>query len=146
MLQNLSEGQAPGDTLARARRDWPGASGLDRLLTEARGVIEAATLREFFDSRRFEVAHNELPLLYERNGQAVYGIVDRVVVRAEEVVVIDYKTHAHTKAPDIPMLAASYLTQLRAYAAGVARIWPQRRVRAYLVFTACAGVVEVPLE
>jgi ATP-dependent helicase/nuclease subunit A len=146
MLQNLSEGEAPGDTLARARRDWPGASGLDRLLTEARGVIEAATLREFFDSRRFEVAHNELPLLYERNGQAVYGVVDRVVVRAEEVVVIDYKTHAHTKAPDIPMLAASYLTQLRAYAAGVARIWPQRRVRAYLVFTACAGVVEVPLE
>jgi ATP-dependent helicase/nuclease subunit A len=136
----------PGDVLARARRDWPGAPALDRLLAEARRVIEAAALREFFDASRFEVAHNELPLLYERDGLAVYGIVDRVLVRAEEVVVIDYKTHAHIAASDIPMLAANYVEQLRAYAAGVARIWPRRRVRAYLVFTACAGVVEVPLE
>jgi ATP-dependent helicase/nuclease subunit A len=146
MLQELSDGLMPGDVLARARRDWPGAPALDRLLAEARRVIEAAALREFFDASRFEVAHNELPLLYERDGLAVYGIVDRVLVRAEEVVVIDYKTHAHIAASDIPMLAANYVEQLRAYAAGVARIWPRRRVRAYLVFTACAGVVEVPLE
>ena len=146
MLQELSEGRTPGDILDRARRDWPGAPALDQLLAEARGVTEAPALCEFFDARRFETAHNELPILYERNGAAVYGVIDRVVVRADEVAVIDYKTHAHARPGDIPRLAASYTAQLHAYAAGVARLWPGRRVRAWLVFTACAGALEVALE
>jgi ATP-dependent helicase/nuclease subunit A len=146
MLQGLSEGEASADILARVRREWPGASGIEELIDEAQRVVAAAELRAFFDPQLFDAAHNELPLLYERDGLPVYGIVDRVVVRPTEIVVLDYKTHAGIEPHEIAALAAAYFAQLRAYAAGAARIWPGRRVRALLVFTGCVGVVEVPLS
>lgn len=146
MLEELAAGQSPDEVLEHARRDWPGAPALERLLAEARAVIEAPALRTFFDKQYYEAAHNELPILYEQDGQAVYGIIDRVVVRAAEIAVIDYKTHAHAEPNDLPMLASSHAAQLRAYAAGVARLWPGRRVRAWLVFTASARATEIALE
>ena len=42
-----------------------------------------------------------------------------------------------TKMATLPALAASYREQMRLYAGGAARLWPGRRVKSYLLFTAC---------
>ncbi len=88
-------------------------------------------------------AHNELPIIYQQAGRTVHGIIDRLLITADEVWVVDYKTHRHATADKLPQLAAPYHEQLRYYAEGVSRLWPEKRVRCFLLFTACSTLLEV---
>ena len=101
--------------------------------TEACTVVDAPEWRELFDPRCYRTAYNEVPLSYVADGRSVHGVVDRLVIREEEIIVIDYKTHAGTVNP--AQLADRYSGQLRLYAMGAARLWPGHTVRSLIVFT-----------
>lgn len=115
-------------------------------LAEARRVIATPGLRHLFDPACYEQAFNEVPLLYALDGTAVHGVIDRLVVTADEVFVIDYKSHRHAGRGGLQDRAESYRPQLAYYVAGVRRLWPDRRIRALLLFTACAEAVELTLD
>jgi ATP-dependent helicase/nuclease subunit A len=146
-LQRLSEGIKDEATLLRqvgaelnldAEDDAP-----TRWLAEARRVIDDPKLSAWFDPTRYERALNEVPLCYEQEGGMVFGVVDRLVISGDDCAVIDYKTHRHATAGTLDALAAPYREQMHLYLEGVRRLWPGKRVRAYLLFTACAGIVEI---
>jgi len=62
----------------------------------------------------------------------VSGRVDRLLVRPDAVLVVDYKTELHPpKTPPAP-----YLRQMAAYRAILACLYPGRRVRCALLWTA----------
>jgi ATP-dependent helicase/nuclease subunit A len=90
-----------------------------------------------------EAALNEVPIIYPQEGGTVHGVIDRLLLRNNEAWVIDYKTHRHATAENIEQLATPYHEQLRYYAQGVTRLWPNRRVRTFLLFTACRNLLEV---
>jgi ATP-dependent helicase/nuclease subunit A len=73
--------------------------------------------------------------------QLVYGIIDRLIVNNGTVYVVDYKTHQWANADSLPRLADSYRQQMRLYADGVAKLWPDKTVKALLLFTACGELV-----
>ncbi|MCG6886102.1 MAG: PD-(D/E)XK nuclease family protein, partial [Proteobacteria bacterium] len=75
----------------------------------------------------------------------VHGVIDRLVVTADEVFVVDYKSHRHAECGKLQAVAESYRPQLTWYVAGVRRIWPDHTVRALLLFTACTETVELAL-
>ncbi len=112
---------------------------------EAHRVLQAPALQFLFTDATIEVAHNETPLHYEANGQHVSGVVDRLVVTPDTVWIVDYKTHATVQPAHLAQAAAPYHAQMRLYAHGALRLWPQKQVRPVLLFTACAGLVEIPL-
>ena len=84
-----------------------------------------------------------MPLQYLDGGRLVYGVIDRLLVQDDSVLVIDYKTHQSASRATLPALAAIYREQMRLYACGVAKLWPGRRVRAYLLFTGCNQLLEM---
>jgi len=110
---------------------------------EARQTCQHADLAMLFDPRHYVRARNEVPLQYFRDGQLVYGIIDRLVIYKDAVLVIDYKTHRRAAPNTVAGLASAYLEQMRLYAGGVARLWPGLAVKPYLLFTACSALVEV---
>jgi len=118
---------------------------LEQCWQEARHVWQHPALQPFFDSTHFQQAFNEVPVLYQQQNSTVHGIIDRLVVTDTEALVIDYKTHRHANADNLRHIAEPYFTQLAYYRDGIRRIWPTLSVRALLVFTACAGVVELPV-
>jgi ATP-dependent helicase/nuclease subunit A len=77
----------------------------------------------------------EVPLSAVVDGTVVAGIVDRLLVTADAVTVIDYKTGRH-----VPESAAAvqpaYLRQMAAYRGALAAIFPERRIDAALLYTA----------
>jgi ATP-dependent helicase/nuclease subunit A len=113
---------------------------------EARRVIESPALRYLFDPTCYLQALTEVPLLYQTNGTTVHGIIDRLVVTADAVYVVDYKSHRHAKPGALQILAEAYRPQLARYVTGVRRIWPERSVRALLLFTACAETIELTIQ
>ncbi len=111
---------------------------------ESCAVIDRTDFREFFDPACYQEARNEIPILYRDGERDGYGIIDRLILREDEVVVIDYKTHAHATQTNIMQLAQDFREQMRQYGEGVRRLWSGKKVRLLLLFTACGGVVELP--
>ena len=76
----------------------------------------------------------EVPLAGMVGDQAVFGQVDRLAVTPEAVLLVDYKTN---RAPPAEPAAvpAVYLRQMAAYSALLQAIWPDRPVRAALLWT-----------
>jgi ATP-dependent helicase/nuclease subunit A len=77
----------------------------------------------------------EVPLSAVVDGAVIAGIVDRLLVTADAVTVIDYKTgrHVPARASDVQ---PAYLRQMAAYRDALTVIFPGRRVAAALLYTA----------
>jgi ATP-dependent helicase/nuclease subunit A len=94
-----------------------------------------------FDPTRFDQAFNEVPVQYLEGEVLVYGIIDRLVLSGNNAYVIDYKTHRSAGTDTLSELVDNYREQMRLYAMGIARLWPEKDVRPYLLFTACRELV-----
>ena len=68
------------------------------------------------------------------NGQLINGRVDRLIVRDDEVLIIDYKTDQ--PAPrDEASVSSSYLRQMAAYRLILSAIYPNHAIRCALLYT-----------
>jgi ATP-dependent helicase/nuclease subunit A len=127
------------DIANRLQRD-PGDEDLLDWWGEACGIVSLPAFSPLFDATQFLQAHNEAPVQYFEGTRLVHGIIDRVIITDHEVLVIDYKTHRHAAAQIIPELVEDYRAQLACYAQAAVRLWPGRKVRTGLLFTACADL------
>ncbi|WP_412504285.1 double-strand break repair helicase AddA [Roseovarius sp. SYSU LYC5161] len=136
--------------------DWPRVAGnllsrgedaatggeLDLLLAEARAVLVKPTLQPLFDTD----ALAEVPVsatLAELGGRRVHGIIDRLLVRDDHVLAVDFKTNAMV--PDTPdHCPEGLLRQMGAYAAALAQIYPDRAIRTALLWTRTATLMRLP--
>ncbi len=70
----------------------------------------------------------------------IIGQIDRLVVTQSEVLIADFKTGAPRPADRTPI---SYAAQLALYAAALAAIYPERKIRALLVWVNGPQIVEL---
>ncbi len=73
------------------------------------------------------------------------AVIDRLVVRDHDVLIIDYKTNRPP--PSEPAkVASAYLVQLAAYRLALGRIHPDRQIRAAILWTDGARLMEIPAD
>ena len=145
-LKLLSEGVGENTLRNTLNARFPRASGqLRDWVARARALINDESLRELFDDSRYEEVLNEAPVSFTHEAQQYYGVIDRMCVGAEEVWLVDYKTH---RSPDeaIETLKSRYEGQMRAYHAGVAKLWPKRAVRVSLLLTESARLCDYDFD
>lgn len=72
----------------------------------------------------------------------ISGQIDRMLVREHDILIIDYKTNRPppTRAEDVPPV---YIRQMKAYADALRKIYPKKKVRAALLWTDGARLMEV---
>ena len=111
------------------------------LADEVMAIVEHPALAPLFSP----LGRAEQPLTGVVNGAVVSGIVDRLAVLPDAVLLADYKTNrdAPEDAAGIPVL---YLRQLAAYRAVLRAAFPGRPVRCSLVWTRTATVMAVAAE
>lgn len=128
--------------LARNAEGWSD-SDREKLAEGMLALIEDTRFAPVFgDGSRAEVA---IAGRLERPGRApalVSGQIDRLVVTPSEVLIVDFKTN---HAP--PVLAAeaplAYVRQLALYRAVLGKLYPQRPVRAALLWTETPELMEI---
>jgi ATP-dependent helicase/nuclease subunit A len=76
----------------------------------------------------------EVPVVGLIGDRALSGQIDRLVVTADRVLIVDYKT-ARLPPADENAVAPIYLSQLASYRAALARIYPEREIRCALLWT-----------
>jgi ATP-dependent helicase/nuclease subunit A len=105
--------------------------------TEVLALLAKPELQFLFNPELYDKAYKEVPLAYKTaEGKTVYGIIDRVVIRNNEIWVIDYKTRSAEDAQSLQELLQQYRPQLHYYAEGLKKIWPGKTVRPAVLLTA----------
>lgn len=103
-------------------------------LAEVMAILDDPAYAAFFGPH----ARAEVPIVGQiGDGDAavvVSGQIDRLAVLPDRVAIIDYKTNRPPPA-DVTGVAPAYLDQLRGYRDLVARLYPDRPVECYLVWT-----------
>jgi ATP-dependent helicase/nuclease subunit A len=128
--------------LSRNAPDWD-EQDRDALAAQVMALIAAEQFASVFaPGSRAEVSiAGRLP----RRGRPpalVSGQIDRLVVTPDEVLIVDYKTNHNPPktASDSP---PAYLRQLALYRAVLARLHPAKRIRAALLWTEAAEIMEI---
>ena len=85
----------------------------------------------------------EVPLVAEIDGTVISGQVDRLIVTEQTVAIVDYKTN-RPPPQDANDIAPVYLKQMAAYQAALARIYPGKDIKGYLLWT--DGPTLMPLD
>lgn len=104
-------------------------------VAECETLLSEPELASIFTPVAGVEALNEVPIIYTQNGSTVHGVIDRLLLFPDEAWIIDYKSHQQATLENIPVLADNYREQLGYYAAGAQRLWPNRRIRSFLLFT-----------
>ncbi|MGB3146359.1 MAG: UvrD-helicase domain-containing protein, partial [Paracoccaceae bacterium] len=135
--------EADWPRLARAlsNADWP---EIEPLFFEAKAVLTAPELAQLFSPGSLaEVELTARPPQFE--GRSLRGTIDRLVVTADRVLAVDYKSNAVVPASpeEVPL---GILRQMGAYAAMLEEIYPDRRIDLAIVWTKTARLMPIDLN
>lgn len=108
---------------------------------QALKVVSNPQFEGIFSPQDTAECFNELPVLYSENGQSIYGLIDRLVIDNDEILLIDYKSHTQADADNSETIATAFAEQMQLYAKGVQKIWPEHKIRKGVLFTACQKLV-----
>lgn len=83
----------------------------------------------------------------ERRGESLFlsGQIDRLLVGESEVLIIDYKTNRPPPA-QVEDVSPAYVAQMAGYCALLASLYPDRPIRAALLWTDGPRLMEIPAE
>ncbi len=139
-LPDLAKGQP-----ARAATRWLAHAAAD--LDAGERLAIANEVDDVLQHPRFAAlfapgSQAEVPVVGRIGDRAIAGVVDRLVVTAREVLVVDYKTNRRPPAADEPV-PDLYLRQMAAYRLALACIYPGRTIRCALVWTDGPSLTEL---
>jgi ATP-dependent helicase/nuclease subunit A len=126
--------------LARQGRDLePGER--DEILASALGVLAEPAFASVFSP----AALAEIPLAATVNRLVIAGTADRLLIEADSVTVVDFKT-ARRPPSSLAEMPESTLRQMAAYAAALQVIYPGREIRAAVLYTHAPALIAIPAE
>jgi len=129
---------------ARAAKAWLAQQGIGdadatHFTQEALGVIGDARFAPLFGPN----SRAEQPIIGDVDGRQVRGIVDRLAINNEGVMILDYKTDrpAPESADEVP---DAYVVQLALYRNVLRKIFPSRAVTCALLWTESPRLMALP--
>ncbi|MBT8128217.1 MAG: UvrD-helicase domain-containing protein, partial [Gammaproteobacteria bacterium] len=114
---------------------------LDRWLDEARRTLNDVRFACIFKPTDYRKVMNELPVLYQDDDKTVFGLIDRLIVNDDSIILIDYKTHQVDDEAQLDTLAREFSHQLSLYKKGVSKLWPNIKINSGLLFTHSAHLL-----
>jgi ATP-dependent helicase/nuclease subunit A len=139
-IPNAARAEAARRHLARAGSAFS-ADERETMLEQIRVLLDDARFAQLF----LPGSRAEVPIVGRLDGGrlAVSGQVDRLALTSDSLLIADYKTNrpAPRRVEDVP---PAYVTQLALYRAVLGRLFPDRPIRAALIWTDIPDLREIP--
>ncbi len=124
--------------------DIASSAETETILDEARLVLGSTGMATLLGTGALSEVELTAPL-DALGGRIVHGTIDRLLIEADRVLAIDYKSNAviPARAEDVP---DGILRQMGAYAAMLERIYPGRRVETAILWTKSGALMPLPRD
>ena len=96
-------------------------------MDEACRTVNNKDFEHIFKPSTSQQALNELPVMYQHNKRSVYGVIDRLIINHDNILLIDYKTHQVETDAELETLADTFQNQMQLYRTAVDKLWPGLR-------------------
>jgi ATP-dependent helicase/nuclease subunit A len=136
--------EAAARAFVAARAGGLDAAMREAIVTDALSVIADPSLSPLFapDALAEAPVSGRVGIGMAGEKVAVTGQIDRLAIGADAICFADFKTSARPPDPDKP-LSPRYLSQMALYRALLAQIYPDRAIRAFMVWTSGPQVREL---
>ena len=146
LLERLPD-LAPGARMDAAAR-WLASQAADLPAPQRAEIAEAAlrVLAEPGWAALFSpYALAEVPLAALVDGQVISGTIDRLLIEADTIRIVDFKT---TRRPPVGLAGVSVATlrQMAAYVAALEVTYPGRTIEAAVLYTTTPALIEIPRD
>ncbi|MCB1371634.1 MAG: PD-(D/E)XK nuclease family protein, partial [Rhodobacteraceae bacterium] len=132
----------PAERAEIAARLLPDMPDREILLAEAAGLLDAPGLASVFGPGSLAEVEICAPV-QELGGARILGRIDRLVVAAEEILAVDFKSNRAV--PDAPeSVPEGILRQMGAYRAALTALWPDRPVETAILWTRTGALMRLP--
>jgi ATP-dependent helicase/nuclease subunit A len=114
---------------------------IDTVIQQAFTVLNTPELQLVFDVGTLA----EVPVTAHLAGMGrpIYGIIDRLIVQPDRILIVDFKSNALT--PDTPDdVPSGILRQMGAYADAVSQIYPDHEIQTAILWTQTATLMNLP--
>ena len=140
-LPQVPLGERESQAMAWLRRQAADISDDQRseMVSAVLGILSETDWAELFGAGSLA----EVPIAARVGGQVIAGTVDRLLVTAERVLVVDYKT-ARRPPQRIEDIPADTLRQMAAYQAALEAIYPGRAVEPAVLYTQTPQLFALP--
>ena len=147
MLPGLAE-EARADAarryLERAGAGWPEAER-DKALAAVESILADPRFAPLFASGSRAEVSVVGTIDLKGKSRAVAGKIDRLAVTEADVLIVDFKTNRPAPAT-LEAVPPAYVLQLALYRGLLKPLYPDKAVRAALLFTEAPGLIELPAE
>ena len=110
----------------------------EQLCNEVINLVEDERFAPLFGSE----SRAEVPIMGEVNGRIISGQIDRLAVLPDKVMIVDFKTN-RPATQVVAQVPSAYVRQLSAYRALVEKIYPNRKVETYILWTNTAVMMKI---
>lgn len=134
-VKGKERGEIIDDFLAKNAPEMSEAA-VERIKAEVLQLLEDERFAAIFG----ENSQAEVPIMGQVGERIISGQIDRLVVEAERVMIVDFKTNrpAAFCREEVPQ---SYLKQMEAYRSLIAQIYPQRKIETLILWTDTANLM-----
>lgn len=117
--------------------DWP-EYRRQQVQDEVLSLLQRPEFADIFG----ENARSEVPIMGKVGDKIVSAQIDKLVILPHKIMIVDFKTN-RPAAQDVAHTPAVYLSQLSDYAELIERIYPNRAVEAYILWTNEARLMRI---
>ena len=117
---------------------------LNEIKKEAEALINDPEFATIFNPNHYLQAYKEAPISYRNeSGNIIHGVIDRLVITQDEAWIIDFKSKQGIAEEQLEGEAQFFAQQLAYYEHGVQKIWPDKKIRKSILFTASQKLIGV---
>jgi ATP-dependent helicase/nuclease subunit A len=116
----------------------------DDAMTEVNRCLQSNELQDVFKHSSEKEILKEVPISFIKNNKTFYRIIDHLIIEEDSAWIIDYKTSQEVTIDTMQEHAQQYQTQISAYLYAVKKLFPEKSVRASILFTSIPALYDFP--
>ena len=114
----------------------------DDAVEEVSRCLQSKELQEVFKHTQGKEILKEVPISFIKNNKTFYRIIDHLIIDENSAWIIDYKTSQEVTQDTMQEHAQQYQTQISTYVYAVKKLFPEKTVRASILFTSIPALYD----
>jgi ATP-dependent helicase/nuclease subunit A len=118
----------------------------ENAVQEVTACLQSVEIKEIFEKQCGRESIKEVPISFIKNNTVLYRIIDHLIIDQNQAWIVDYKTDRNVNVDTINEHANQHLKQMSTYITAVKKLYPNKTIRASILFTSIPALYHFDTE